>query len=45
MPLSPGHLDWMAHLKEDAAKHRVKLDVCILEYGSGPFLHDLKPKH
>lgn len=33
MPLSTGHLDWMAHVKKEALDTGVQLSVCILEYG------------
>ncbi|KAJ6007297.1 alpha/beta-hydrolase [Penicillium herquei] len=32
MPLSPGHLEWMAHVKREACKAGIDLDVCVLEY-------------
>ena len=33
MPLSRGHLDWMACLQREAEKAGVYLSACILEYG------------
>ena len=41
MALSPGHLQWMAYTKDEAAKAGVELDICILEYGS---IHSIRPK-
>ncbi|KAE8325984.1 alpha/beta-hydrolase [Aspergillus sergii] len=32
MPLSKGHLDWMAHVKKQALDAGIQLSVCILEY-------------
>ncbi|KAL5363161.1 alpha/beta-hydrolase [Aspergillus floccosus] len=32
MPLSKGHLDWMAHVRNEALRAGVELSVCILEY-------------
>jgi hypothetical protein len=34
MPLSEGHLQWLAHIRKEAANAGVQLSVCILEYGS-----------
>lgn len=34
MPLSDGHLDWMAHIRTEAVNAGIELSVCILEYGS-----------
>jgi hypothetical protein len=34
MPLSEGHLQWMAHTRTKAANVGIELSVCILEYGS-----------
>jgi hypothetical protein len=34
MPLSKGHLDWMAHIRKEASNTGIELSVCILEYGS-----------
>lgn len=34
MPLSKGHLDWMAHVKKEASSSGIELSVCVLEYGS-----------
>lgn len=34
MPLSDGHLDWMAHIKNEAVRAGIGLSVCILEYDS-----------
>ncbi|KAJ5383227.1 catalytic protein [Penicillium concentricum] len=34
MPLSDGHLDWMGHVRNEAADYGIELSVCILEYGS-----------
>ncbi|KAL2817919.1 alpha/beta-hydrolase [Aspergillus cavernicola] len=36
MPLSAGHLDWMEHVRNEAAMAGIELSVCILE-------HDLVP--
>ncbi|OQE37300.1 hypothetical protein PENCOP_c010G01413 [Penicillium coprophilum] len=36
MPLSDGHLDWMAHVRNEAANFGIQLSVCILEYGLVP---------
>jgi hypothetical protein len=33
MPLSTGHLDWMAHVRREALNAGVQLSVCVLEYG------------
>lgn len=33
MPLSEGHLEWMAHVRLEAANAGIQLGVCILEYG------------
>ncbi|KAJ5675493.1 hypothetical protein N7462_008390 [Penicillium macrosclerotiorum] len=33
MPLSKGHLDWMAHVRNEAINAGVELSVCILAYG------------
>lgn len=33
MPLSRGHLDWMAYIRTEAASAGLELSVCILEYG------------
>ncbi|KAF9893638.1 hypothetical protein FE257_010950 [Aspergillus nanangensis] len=38
MPLSKGHLEWMAHIRNEASRAGVQLSVCILEY-------DLIPTH
>ncbi|KAL4984470.1 alpha/beta-hydrolase [Aspergillus falconensis] len=38
MPLSEGHLEWMAHTRTEAANVGIELSVCILEY-------DLIPAH
>ncbi|KAL3478868.1 Alpha/Beta hydrolase protein [Aspergillus californicus] len=32
MPLSEGHLKWMAHVRMEAANAGIQLSVCILEY-------------
>lgn len=32
MPLSPGHLDWMDHVKTKASEACIELDICVLEY-------------
>ncbi|KAJ5780062.1 catalytic protein [Penicillium paradoxum] len=32
MPLSPGHLDWMAHILDETTKAGIELDICVLEY-------------
>jgi hypothetical protein len=34
MPLSKGHLNWMAYIKMEAEKAGIQLSVCILEYGA-----------
>jgi primosomal replication protein N len=34
MPLSEGHLEWMAHTRTEAANAGIELSVCILEYSS-----------
>lgn len=34
MPLSPGHLDWMAYVNDETGKAGVELDLCVLEYGN-----------
>lgn len=34
MPLSDGHLDWMAYVRKEAVNAGIELSVCILEYGS-----------
>ena len=34
MPMEPGQMDWMAYVKEEAAKAGVDISVCILEYCS-----------
>ncbi|OJI97979.1 hypothetical protein ASPVEDRAFT_49853 [Aspergillus versicolor CBS 583.65] len=36
MPLSKGHLDWMAYIKMEAEKAGIQLSVCILEYDLVP---------
>ncbi|CEL11012.1 hypothetical protein ASPCAL14119 [Aspergillus calidoustus] len=36
MPLSEGHLQWLAHIRKEAANAGVQLSVCILEYGLVP---------
>lgn len=33
MPLSKGHLEWMAHVRKEALNAGIQLSVCILEYG------------
>lgn len=33
MPLSTGHLDWMAHVRNEAINAGVELSVCIIAYG------------
>lgn len=34
MPLSPGHLDWMVYITDKASDAGIRLDICLLEYGT-----------
>lgn len=34
MPLSPGHLDWMAYITDKASDAGIQLATCLLEYGT-----------
>ncbi|PYH77445.1 alpha/beta-hydrolase [Aspergillus uvarum CBS 121591] len=36
LPLSDGHLDWMAHVRKSCLKASLKVGVCILEYSLIP---------
>ncbi|PLB54516.1 alpha/beta-hydrolase [Aspergillus steynii IBT 23096] len=36
MPLSEGHLDWMAHIRKEAGHAGIELSVCMLEYDLVP---------